>query len=161
MQANTTKCKSKRPSKLSLKHHRSHHRMPARKVSRRRSAKMALFWCADRATDVLHGALTCFSTRRAPSSPHLACGLNGSLFLHFCSSLAMAQAGRLVGVLGVSEPCGTLHQVGISSKGLEALPWRYEGGYFKKSNFSNQRWGVGWRPRIPWGLELQKGVTNR
>lgn len=27
------------------------------------------------------GAVTCSTTRRAPSSPHLACGLNVSLFL--------------------------------------------------------------------------------
>jgi hypothetical protein len=36
-----------------------------------------------------------------------------------------------------------------------------EGGYFKKSNFSNHIWAMGWRPRIPWGSVLQKGVTEK
>lgn len=118
--------------------------------------------CYKRATDVPQkGAVACFSTRRAPSSPHHACGLNGALFLHFCGPLAVAQAGRLVGVLEREKACGTLQRGGISSKGLEALLWLSEGGCFKKSNFSNRLWGRGWRPRIPWGCELQKGVTEK
>lgn len=36
-----------------------------------------------------------------------------------------------------------------------------EGGYFKKSNFSNHVWLIGWRPRIPWVSVLQKGVTEK
>lgn len=47
-------------------------------------------------------------TWRAPSSPHHACGLNGSLFLRTCGSLSAAQAGRLLGVLVGAETCGTL-----------------------------------------------------
>lgn len=35
------------------------------------------------------------------------------------------------------------------------------GGDFKKSNFSNHVWEMGWRPRIPWGSILQKGVTEK
>ncbi|GEM_PF-6771878 len=57
-------------------------------------------------------------TWRAPSSPHLACGLNGSLFLHFCCFLATAQAGCLVGVLGESEPCGTLRRCVLSADAM-------------------------------------------
>lgn len=66
-------------------------------------------------------AVACFSTQRAPSSPHLACGLKGSLFLRPCGSLPAAQAGRLLGVVEELKACGTLHRGGISSKGLEAL----------------------------------------
>ena len=36
-----------------------------------------------------------------------------------------------------------------------------EGGVFQKSNFSNHVWATGWRPRIPWGSVLQKGVTEK
>lgn len=61
------------------------------------------------------GGVTChkafsgrFLTWRAPSSPHLACGLNGSIFLRTCGSLSAAQAGRLFGVLEGPETCGTL-----------------------------------------------------
>ena len=36
-----------------------------------------------------------------------------------------------------------------------------EGGHLKKSNFSNHPKGSGWRPRNPWGLVLQKGVTEK
>lgn len=52
--------------------------------------------------------MTFFITRRAPSSPHLACGLNGSFFLRTCGPLSAAQAGRLLGVLEGAETCGTL-----------------------------------------------------
>jgi len=55
-----------------------------------------------------NGAVTCFSTRRAPSSPHLACRLNGSIFLQPCGLLSAAPAGRLLRVLDGAETCGTL-----------------------------------------------------
>jgi hypothetical protein len=54
------------------------------------------------------GAVTCFTTRRAPSSPHLACGLNGSFFLHTCGPLNTAPAGGALGIVGWSKTCGTL-----------------------------------------------------
>ena len=61
-----------------------------------------------RGSDMLQvvGRLVC--TWRAPSSPHLACGLNRSFFLRTCGPLTAAQAGRLLGVLEGAEPCGTL-----------------------------------------------------
>jgi len=57
-----------------------------------------------------NGAVTCFTTRRAPSSPHLACGLNGAFFLRPCGPLSAAQAGRMLGVLVGTETCGTLRR---------------------------------------------------
>ena len=54
------------------------------------------------------GAVTCFSTRRAPSSPHLACGLNGSLFPHFCTPSKTSAAGGCRNVSRLSKACGNL-----------------------------------------------------
>ena len=54
------------------------------------------------------GSVACYSAWRAPSSPHLACGLNGSFFLHPCDLVGTAQAGRLDGVVGRRKACGTL-----------------------------------------------------
>ena len=79
-----------------------------------------------RGNDVPHfGAVACYRragravfTRRARSSPHLACGLNGSFFLHTCGPLSAAQAGRLVGIVGRSKACGTLHRGVNSLSGL-------------------------------------------
>ena len=51
----------------------------------------------------------CASTWRAPSSPHLACGLNGSFFLHTCEPLPAVQAGRLLAGVRWLKACGTLH----------------------------------------------------
>ena len=63
-------------------------------------------------------------TRRAPSSPHLACGLNGSFFLRPCGPPSATEAGRLLGVVGMLKTCGTLHRGGYSSKRLKASLWR-------------------------------------
>ncbi|AGE26892.1 hypothetical protein H045_14135 [Pseudomonas poae RE*1-1-14] len=71
-----------------------------------------------RANDVPQiGAVACYRrsgravfTRRAPSSPHHACGLNGAFFLRPCGPLAAASAGRLLGVLERSETCRTLRR---------------------------------------------------
>lgn len=54
------------------------------------------------------GRMVC--TWRAPSSPHLACGLKGSFFLHTCEPLAAAQAGRLLGVWRGAKTCETLRR---------------------------------------------------
>lgn len=55
-----------------------------------------------------HSPYKAVCTWRAPSSPHLACGLNGSFFLRTCGPLSAAQAGRLLGVFEGAETCGTL-----------------------------------------------------
>ena len=76
----------------------------------------------------------CDGLVRAPSSPHLACGLNGSLLLHTCGPFKAAQAGALLVVVGGLKACGTLRRwvffakltkvhgqpdpVGASGKGL-------------------------------------------
>lgn len=107
------------------------------------------------------GAVTCFSTRRAPSSPHLACGLNGSFFLRPCGHPKAALAVGLLGVVGRSKACGTLHRRGFSLKAFKGSAVEGEGGSLKKSNFSNLPAETAWRPRIPWDLRLQKGVTEK
>ena len=61
-----------------------------------------------RGSDVLQAVGRMVCTWRAPSSPHLACRLNGSIFLRPCGPLSAAQAGRLHGVLEGPETCGTL-----------------------------------------------------
>ena len=55
---------------------------------------------------------------RAPSSPHLACGLNGSFFLHFCGQLGAAKAGTLVRNSRTLKSCGTLRGEGRWPNGL-------------------------------------------
>lgn len=100
-------------------------------------------------------------TWRAPSSPHLACGLNGSFFLRPCGQPNAALAGVLLGVVGWSKACGTLHRGGISLKAFKGSAVEGEGGSLKKSNFSNLPTETVWRPRIPWALRLQKGVTEK
>ncbi len=54
------------------------------------------------------GAVTCFTARRAPSSPHLACGLNGSFFLRTCGLIPAVKAGRSFSFQEGAETCGTL-----------------------------------------------------
>ncbi len=56
------------------------------------------------------GVVTCFGTRRAPSSPHLACGLNGSLFLRFCTLVKTTQAGGRIPISEFLNTCGTLRR---------------------------------------------------
>ena len=107
------------------------------------------------------GAEACFITRRAPSSPHLACGLNGSFFLLPCGQPNAALAGGLLGVVGWSKACGTLRPGRISLKAFKGSAVEGEGGGIKKSNFSNLPTETVWRPRIPWGLRLQKGVIKK
>lgn len=61
-------------------------------------------------SDVLHGAVTCFFTWRAPSSPHLACGLNVSFFLH---SLQLLRRGHGWGCSGIAvgeKACESLRE---------------------------------------------------
>lgn len=53
---------------------------------------------------------------RALSSPHHACGLNGSFFLHTCGPFPAAQAVALLGVLGGLKPCGTLRRWVVFAK---------------------------------------------
>lgn len=48
------------------------------------------------------------STQRAPSSPHLACGLNGSFFLRTCGLIPAVKAGRSFSFQEGAETCGTL-----------------------------------------------------
>ena len=62
------------------------------------------------------GAVTCFITRRAPSSPHLACGLNGSFFLRTCGPFTAAQAGALLGVVEKLKACETLRRWVVFAK---------------------------------------------
>lgn len=62
----------------------------------------------NRGIGVLQTSARTAFTWRAPSSPHHACGLNGSFFLQPCGPLSAAQAGCLLGVLEGAEPCGTL-----------------------------------------------------
>lgn len=61
------------------------------------------------------GAVTCYMrlgrpvfTRRAPSSPHHACGLNGAFFLHTCTQLKLARAGGCARECGVGKACRSL-----------------------------------------------------
>ena len=54
---------------------------------------------------VLHGLIF---KARAPSSPHLARGLNVSFFLRTCGPFTAAQAGALLCVVGRLKACGTL-----------------------------------------------------
>ena len=113
-------------------------------------------------TGVLHGEPVTWScTWRAPSSPHLACGLNGSFFLRPCGQLNATPAGGLLSVVGWSKACGTLHRGGISLKASRGSDVEGEGGILKKSNFSNLPAETVWRPRIPWVFRLQKGVTEK
>lgn len=78
-------------------------------VGTQEAANSSGIWRATIGLQACHnGAVTCFTTRRAPSSPHLACGLNGSFFLRICGPPSAAQAGRLLGVLEGAEPCVTL-----------------------------------------------------
>ena len=52
----------------------------------------------------------CSSTRRAQSSPHDACGLNRSLFLHPCIGLCTAHGGGCAAFLALGKPCKTLQR---------------------------------------------------
>ena len=122
-----------------------------------------------RGNDVPHfGAVACYRragravfTRRARSSPHLACGLNGSFFLHTCNPLNTALAGGRFPISELGNTCGTLHRGGILWEGLGGSLVEGEGGSLKKSNFSNLPTETVWRPRIPWVKRLQKGVTEK
>jgi hypothetical protein len=57
-------------------------------------------------------------TWRAPSSPHLACGLNGSSLLHCCTNLNMTKAGRCHDVRVRLKTCESLHRIGKSTRSL-------------------------------------------
>lgn len=50
------------------------------------------------------------STRRAQSSPHDACGLNRSLFLHPCTGLCAARYGTCAAFSPLGKPCKTLQR---------------------------------------------------
>ena len=83
-------------------------------------------------SDVLQTVCRMVCTWRAPSSPHLACGLNGSFFLRPCGPLNTAPAGGLLRVVGWSKTCGTLHRGGISLKASGGSAVEGEGGVSKR-----------------------------
>ncbi len=56
-------------------------------------------------------ALIASENWRAPSSPHLACVLNRPSFLHCCTKLSVAKAGRSYDVRGWIKTCESLHRV--------------------------------------------------
>jgi len=98
-----------------------------------------------------------FSTWRAPSSPHLACGLNVSFFLRTCARPNPAKAGGCARECWVEKACGTLHRGCDSGEDWMLCSYR-EGGGLRKSNFGNCIELSVWRPRIPWVWELQREV---
>lgn len=63
-----------------------------------------------RGSDVLHAFNRMVCTWRAPSSPHLACGLNGSFFLHSCTRPKPDKDGGCICECGVEKTCGSLHE---------------------------------------------------
>jgi len=80
---------------------------------------------------------------RAPSSPHLACGLNRSFFLRFCALLDANQAGRTVGVLGSAEPCETLRGGVVGQITWNVGRAAFSGAPSEKGNFGDlgHSWG--------------------
>lgn len=98
-----------------------------------------------RGVDVPQQAFTCFITRSAPSSPHLACGLNGSFFLRPCGPLSATEAGRLLGVLGMLKTCGTLHRGGYFFETSKGFAVEVEGGISKRviSVTTRREWARG------------------
>lgn len=61
------------------------------------------------------GSFPSFSTRRAQSSPHDACGLNRSLFLHPCTGLCAARYVACAAFSQLGKPCKTLQRSPFSA----------------------------------------------
>ena len=66
----------------------------------------------------LFGVVTCFMLQRAPSSPHLARGLNRSFFPQFCSGLTAGWAVGWIEDFGGRSACESLHGECFYGNGL-------------------------------------------
>ncbi len=60
-------------------------------------------------------------TWRAPSSPHLACGLNRSFFLRFCAVTQAKPAGGCLSVSKLWNTCGILRRGAFRNSHTYAL----------------------------------------
>ena len=68
-------------------------------------------------------------TCRAPSSPHLACGLNGSFFLHSLQVLRRGPACACSGIDGGEKACESLQGRAVLRRLLEcSVGWNLKGG---------------------------------
>lgn len=96
------------------------------------------------------GAVACFTTRRAPSSPHLACGLNGAFFLRTFGPFTAAQAGALLCVLGRLKACGTLRRWVVFARLTGAHGWQDSVGASGKGLVFFELGVISWKSRICW-----------